>query len=108
MRERGRGPFRPAPAVLIVLRNKPVGKIVPQALSRRRAREEDREVNRDEEVGGPGPPSEYTFSFVFLLFCLSFMSLVRGRCISFVLVSVFWRERGPTLADKSLWSRKPA
>ena len=49
--------IRAAPAVLIFLRNTRVGRIVPQALKRRRVGERGREVDREREgdEGGPGP-----------------------------------------------------
>ena len=47
---------RAAPAVLSFLRDTQVGRVVPQALRRRRAVEEGREVDREGEEGGPGPP----------------------------------------------------
>ena len=45
-----------APAVLSFLRDTRIGRIVPQALRRRRDGEEGREVDREGEEGGPGPP----------------------------------------------------
>ena len=47
-----------APAVLAFLRDTRVGKIVPQALRRRREGERGREVGREVEADerGPGPP----------------------------------------------------
>ena len=47
---------RAAPAVLTFLRDTRVGRIVPQALRRRRAGEDGREVDREGEEGGLGPP----------------------------------------------------
>ena len=47
---------RAAPAVLTFLRDTRIGRIVPQALRRRRVGEIGREVNREGEEGGPGPP----------------------------------------------------
>jgi hypothetical protein len=49
---------RAAPAVLTFLRDTRVGRIVPQALRRRREGERGREVDREGEgdEGGPGPP----------------------------------------------------
>ena len=49
---------RAAPAVLTFLRDTLVGRIVPQALKRRREGERGREVDREGEgdEGGPGPP----------------------------------------------------
>ena len=49
---------RAAPAVLSFLRDTRVGRIVPQALRRRREGERGGEVDREGEgdEGGPGPP----------------------------------------------------
>ena len=49
---------RAAPAVLTFLRDTRVGRIVPQALRRRREGERGREADREGEgdEGGPGPP----------------------------------------------------
>ena len=47
---------RAAPAVLTFLRDTRVGRIVPQALRRRRAGEHSREVDREGEDGGPDLP----------------------------------------------------
>ena len=47
---------RAAPAVLTFLRDMQVGRTVPRALRRRRAGEDGREVDREGEEGGPGPP----------------------------------------------------
>ena len=43
-------------AVLTSLRDTRIGKIVPQALRRRRKGEIGREVDREGEEGRPGPP----------------------------------------------------
>ena len=49
---------RAAPAVLTFLPDTRVGRIVPQALRRKREKEMGREVDREREgdEGGPGPP----------------------------------------------------
>ena len=47
---------RAAPAVLTFLRDTRVGRIVPQALRRRRAGGDGREVDREGEEAGPAPP----------------------------------------------------
>ena len=47
---------RAAPAVLTFLRDTRIGRIVPQALRERRGEEAGREVDREGEEGGPGPP----------------------------------------------------
>ena len=49
---------RAAPAVLTFLRDTRVGRIVPQALRRKREGEANREVDREGggDEGGPGPP----------------------------------------------------
>ena len=57
---------RAAPAVLSFLRDTRVGRMVPLALQEEwRGEDTGREVAREGEEDGPGPPRIFPFSFVF-------------------------------------------
>ena len=91
---------RAAPAVLSFLQDTQIGRIVPQALRRRREGEDGREVDREGE--------EPAFSFISpLSWCDNFGCAFLWPFL-FVLsfVSAFRCEGGPTLAGNGLWSRK--
>ena len=65
-----------------------IGKIVPQAL-RRREGEIGRDVDREGEEGGPGPPCECTFFLRLFFVPLSFLFI--GRPGGGVLFGFFFR-----------------
>ena len=100
---------RAAPAVLAFPRDTRVGKIVPQALRRRREGEDGMEVDRKGEEAGRGHLKNFSFPLSFL--CLG--AILSGAFSSVLLFLSFpllvhfgAKEALHTLASDGLWSRK--